>query len=893
MAFVPYKKKDKKNDGKDSNRSVPEFKPTATGSDLPLDDADDGDQGPGLARKISALCCLPFLVVAVWAKKAAVASWNGVRWCGVRFGKIGSLFVRKTSDDENGETETPPVESAKRLPQTPSPSTPVSPPTAIDDREFDEDEEKFGWLNVGTKLAALAAIGLLLVGGFYGVKTYLASSKQPNVQPPDVSTPADSHVAPPVVDPGKPPIANQANKPGEKAPEKPPVLPLPKKPDDKPPAKPEAPPLPKKPDDKPPVKPEAPPPPKKPDDKPPAKPEAPPPPKKPDDKPLAKPEAPPPPKESDEKVPEKPVAVVEPPKSDADSWGGSPAANTANPPANSAWDTPVPPTPVAAESKDLATPFSAAPAWSTPDALSSPPIPEPPVASVDPLAPVVPVSAMTPLPEVPENPAPVAPPVMPSVPIPDVEKSISIPDPATALKPLIIPPSAPTVSSFDVTESKPEFQPAPVPPNKDVSLPESAISSLPPLAPISTVSEVVPGIPSSGTVEPIITSTPPTPTVNLETSPGIPEPIVIPESTATFMVPNAVAPEPYVPPPVVAPPVALPVEPLTAFIPPPLASPTPPLPSVSAPSSEDVSVEPAIGIPEPIVPTVVVAPLSSELRRPADPIPPLEILPPSEIPQDRSATVVPAMNAPTFGQPRITPSDETAQNNSLPVVGSPVAPLSMPNDPNDPVSNPLLHLNPSGITPAGNDGPPAKLAVPEPKYQGLQGMSTTEGSTTYRQRAATNSVPDAKRYVIEPGDTYMTISTRFYDTSLLYRALAVHNRRLGVAWLPEPGTEIEIPPQEYLQTNYAEILSQPGERSNLGGGRRTPSSIAATIPVTATTVRQGTRYIVREGDTVFKIAEEKLRDTGRWKDIIQWNSEQLHDARDLRPGMEIVLPTIR
>jgi nucleoid-associated protein YgaU len=62
------------------------------------------------------------------------------------------------------------------------------------------------------------------------------------------------------------------------------------------------------------------------------------------------------------------------------------------------------------------------------------------------------------------------------------------------------------------------------------------------------------------------------------------------------------------------------------------------------------------------------------------------------------------------------------------------------------------------------------------------------------------------------------------------------------------------------------------------------------VSTTALSNQLGNKYVVKEGDTVFKIAEEKLKDTGRWRDIIQWNSDLLQDARDLRPGMEIVLP---
>jgi hypothetical protein len=54
--------------------------------------------------------------------------------------------------------------------------------------------------------------------------------------------------------------------------------------------------------------------------------------------------------------------------------------------------------------------------------------------------------------------------------------------------------------------------------------------------------------------------------------------------------------------------------------------------------------------------------------------------------------------------------------------------------------------------------------------------------------------------------------------------------------------------------------------------------------------RTGIRYIVQEGDTVFRLATDKLKDSTRWREILAMNEDRLQDVRDLRPGMEILLP---
>ena len=116
----------------------------------------------------------------------------------------------------------------------------------------------------------------------------------------------------------------------------------------------------------------------------------------------------------------------------------------------------------------------------------------------------------------------------------------------------------------------------------------------------------------------------------------------------------------------------------------------------------------------------------------------------------------------------------------------------------------------------------------------------------------------------------MTISDKFYGTSLLYRALARHNQTLGIDWRPAEGVAIEIPTADYLRTHYGETADQQ---------QRYLESQQAAV-----------RYIVQEGDTIFRLATDKLRDSTRWREIYALNRDRLQDVRDLKPGMEILLP---
>jgi len=161
-----------------------------------------------------------------------------------------------------------------------------------------------------------------------------------------------------------------------------------------------------------------------------------------------------------------------------------------------------------------------------------------------------------------------------------------------------------------------------------------------------------------------------------------------------------------------------------------------------------------------------------------------------------------------------------------------------------------------------------------PRYQGDETPQPgREGGLTFQSRIASEisrSPSETVTYTVQQGDTYMTISDRFYGTSLLYNALAQHNQQLGIGWRPAEGVVIEIPTAEFLRMHYAEATHRPERRLE--------------------TQRSGVRYIVQEGDTIFRLATDRLQDSTRWREIYAMNADRLQDVRDLRPGMEILLP---
>jgi nucleoid-associated protein YgaU len=173
--------------------------------------------------------------------------------------------------------------------------------------------------------------------------------------------------------------------------------------------------------------------------------------------------------------------------------------------------------------------------------------------------------------------------------------------------------------------------------------------------------------------------------------------------------------------------------------------------------------------------------------------------------------------------------------------------------------------------PALENAPQPVFAEIQPKYRDEQ--TSSEQGMTFQSRIdseISRSPSATETYIVQQGDTYMTISDKFYGTSLLYNALGQHNKKLGIGWQPAAGVVIEVPTAEYLRANFREAANRQE--------RRLESQSTAI------------KYVVQEGDTIFRLATDKLRDSTRWREIHALNMDRIQDVRDLQPGMEIFLP---
>jgi nucleoid-associated protein YgaU len=158
-----------------------------------------------------------------------------------------------------------------------------------------------------------------------------------------------------------------------------------------------------------------------------------------------------------------------------------------------------------------------------------------------------------------------------------------------------------------------------------------------------------------------------------------------------------------------------------------------------------------------------------------------------------------------------------------------------------------------------------------------------DSGTAASQPLVGDEPPKAGQYIVQPNDSYYTISQKVYGDGGFFKAIYEHNRRQH----PKPerlqvGDVLLVPDAATLQKLYPDLCPKPGRVA--ASQRVTPASAR---------LRPGTKvYVVEEGDTLFKIAKEHLGNPSRWGEVYQLNRELLGKDYDyLKPGTELLLPS--
>jgi nucleoid-associated protein YgaU len=136
--------------------------------------------------------------------------------------------------------------------------------------------------------------------------------------------------------------------------------------------------------------------------------------------------------------------------------------------------------------------------------------------------------------------------------------------------------------------------------------------------------------------------------------------------------------------------------------------------------------------------------------------------------------------------------------------------------------------------------------------------------------------PSVRTYTIKSGDTLAAIASREYKKRSLGAKLAEYNgidpSRMKV------GTVVKLPPINELDPSAAPQLAS---KTSTPGSNETPER--PSLP----TFRM---YKVKQGDTLYGIAERELGGPSRLRELRSANSEVLKGSDSLHPGMQIRIP---
>jgi nucleoid-associated protein YgaU len=190
---------------------------------------------------------------------------------------------------------------------------------------------------------------------------------------------------------------------------------------------------------------------------------------------------------------------------------------------------------------------------------------------------------------------------------------------------------------------------------------------------------------------------------------------------------------------------------------------------------------------------------------------------------------------------------------------------------------------------AANGGQAANgRAAPIPHRQTLASSDGNAGSAagSTGMEATLNDAGDF--YVVQPQDTFWTISRKKYGTARYFMALA----QLNKAHVPDPtrmrpGVKVSTPPTEILETQFAQYLPK-GSAIEVASGER-----QATKPTpTGFFVSADGKPMYRTGekDTLSDIAARHLGRASRWIQVFEMNRDKLTSPNQLKVGTELALP---
>jgi nucleoid-associated protein YgaU len=249
-------------------------------------------------------------------------------------------------------------------------------------------------------------------------------------------------------------------------------------------------------------------------------------------------------------------------------------------------------------------------------------------------------------------------------------------------------------------------------------------------------------------------------------------------------------------------------------------------------------------------------------------------------------------------QPASTPDPATAPiggpaNTPAVNTATPGALLSANVDTGAPASTPPANV-PAAQTPAALLNQPAPSTPIAPAIEPGSILVTTEGLTN-------SFVGDMKFYTWKPGDTYRGIAQTYYGNweklSILRRA---NEGRRNV----QPGEKILVPVHDpdapdasaaptVANADPAKSPKDASAPTNASSKKESPKKSAkSTKPAATDKVPSGGGriHVVKEGESLWKIAKAELGNGALWEKIYAANKDVMKSPEALKTGMELKIP---
>ena len=237
-----------------------------------------------------------------------------------------------------------------------------------------------------------------------------------------------------------------------------------------------------------------------------------------------------------------------------------------------------------------------------------------------------------------------------------------------------------------------------------------------------------------------------------------------------------------------------------------------------------------------------------------------------------------------------TPAGETAQ----PAVTTPAQQQPMTN-PAQPAPTGAAASQPA----AGNEivGPPQAApttAIGPTASAPAQDVPAVNTQPTTAPETA-KSAP-AKIYVVQSGDSISGIAKKLYGVKEgvkqknIDAIFAANRKTLNKIDDLQVGQKLVIPSlpgSTAASSSPAEVLTDKNFTKVESVGQQ-HSTVKADKPAAA--VKPGNVYVVKEGDSLWKIAATQLGDGNRYKEIVKMNSNLLSSEDDIAVGMQLKMP---